>query len=1068
MTDPEGAQSYDALCAENQSLRQRIVALEQQLETTTQELHLFRALADNSPDGVGFGTLDGVLTYVNQAYCQMAQMDELPDPLTIEHVYADHPELVLDMYEQTREHGSWHGVLDFKRQDGTTFKGELSANIICDHVTSEPCAISGILRDVTETLELRESLQRSQNLIQAFIDHSTSVLFVKDLDGNFLLASHHLASLLHMNPTQMCDQNQTDLFPPDMVVAWEEEDRQILETGAALEVEELAPLEDGTHTIITTKFPIYDARGAAYAIGGISIDITARKRTEQALAESEQIFRSFFEQSKDGLVLTNSEGNVIAWNAGAEELTGITRDEVLGKPVWDAQFQIVPAEYRTNEVYEKTRDQTRAFLETGEVPGLGQWIGQDIERSDRTRRSVHFLTFPIETSYGRLLGSITRDITELVQLDALREEIERRRRVEQELRHSEARYRLLVETSPDAIVLFDMEHNVSFCNQRAAEMHGYDNPDDLIGTNMRALMADTEQQEVVENYHHILRTGSSSNFERTLVRRDGSTFPAEISTSFIPDDQQNPSAFLGIARDITERKQAEQKLRESDQRLRTLVNAAPVAILIWRGDTLYYGNTAAETLFGYTQQELQSQSLEQLIHPDSQALIRAQGEQRYLGKHIEERYGLPIVTNQGTMRWVDMVATTVGTDEHAFLLVLALDKTRQKQADDAQAEAYKRLEQTNAILQHNRDVLRTIFDNINDGLVLIDHNGMVQATNRMMSKLLVKPFAALVNQPWATLCSTNKDEMAHDMATGFPGLWALETLHNGRSQNRRFRCRCLDDNNIRTLDMKTIPLALNNETTSSYPAIEHMILHIVDVSENLRANALQIENERLLTTQQINNIVAHELRNLLQIVRANLELFQEDSEDQREHSLETIYEETVRACSIVESLRDVYHKPSAPKTMVNVNQMVEHVRELTSGVLSKQHIAFDCHLSPDPPYIYSRTDELIMVLFNLVFNAMVFMPGGGTLCVTTTLEPPQDQDQDQDRVCITVSDTGTGIPEEIREHVFEPFFTTREDGMGVGLFVCKQFVTNHNGTIHVESQLGAGTTFVIRIPVYTP
>lgn len=782
---------------------------------------------------------------------------------------------------------------------------------------------------------------------------------------------------------------------------------------------------------------------------------TSSPGTPMPSAQDDQRFYRFFHQSKDGLVLTDQEGKVAAWNEGAETLTGLKREDVLGKPVWDVQFQIIPREDRTPDVYEMGRTMTLAFLETGQAPGLGQWIGRDIERPDGTRRSVHFLTFPIQTEQGLLLGSITRDITDLVQLDALRKEIALRKRVEQDLRQSEERYRMLIETSPDAIVMFDHEQTVLFCNQRMVEMHGYDRCEELYGIDLRTLIAPEEFERAELNLRRILENRSVKNFERMLLRKDGSRFPAEISTSVISGLEEKPVLFLSIARDITTRKQAEVALQESDLRFRTLVEAAPIAILVWQGDQLHYINKAAENLFGYPYEEARKLEVWQIVHPDSHSLIREQAEKRHAGESFDERYGIPIVTRYGDIRWLDVIATTIGTDDHAFLLVIASDMTEQKKTEDERLAALERLELANCELQRSRDLLHVTFDNIQDGLALIDHEGVVLAANRMMIELLDLPLNDIINRTWKSLDTAHKQG---DTTTEscFPGLWVLESLYDGLPHHQQTHCFYAGERH--TFDMQTVPVSSRTVIADS-PFVELLVLHVVDVTENLKAEALLIKNEHLLANRRLTEMVAHDLSTPLQILTALFEMLPYDSELQRQARLVTAQKEIERMSLIVAKLRDVYHIPPYTEGPVDINQMIEQVQILSSGKMAKHRILCECSLSPEQPFIYGYADELIQVLFNLISNAMEFMPDGGILRLATRTDG-------EDTVCIDVSDTGAGISPDIQMHIFEPFFTTRAHGTGLGLSICQRIVGQHNGHICVQSKPGTGTTFSIHLPRY--
>jgi len=143
-------------------------------------------------------------------------------------------------------------------------------------------------------------------------------------------------------------------------------------------------------------------------------EIAERNRIADALHESEEKFRRFFEQSYDGLVLCDNKGTVIEWNRGKERIWGISREDVLGRPIWDVIYQGTAEEHRSLETYEWIKQATQDLLnkDYADFPMREQWVGREVQRPDGSRRTIHSLVFPIQTDRGLLLGSITRDITE--------------------------------------------------------------------------------------------------------------------------------------------------------------------------------------------------------------------------------------------------------------------------------------------------------------------------------------------------------------------------------------------------------------------------------------------------------------------------------------------------------------------------------------------------------------------------------------------------------------------------------------------------------------------------------
>jgi PAS domain S-box-containing protein len=159
-------------------------------------------------------------------------------------------------------------------------------------------AIGGIATDITDRKRIEEQLRQSQNLLQGVIDNSPAGIFVKDMEGRFLLVNTKLSAMLHMTPEQMIGNRDADLFPPEMVAEWRERNRSAVDAQKAVETEEAFPMEDGLHTFITVNFPLFDDQGGVYATGTITTDITERIRAEE---ERTVLQQQIIEAQRDAL-----------------------------------------------------------------------------------------------------------------------------------------------------------------------------------------------------------------------------------------------------------------------------------------------------------------------------------------------------------------------------------------------------------------------------------------------------------------------------------------------------------------------------------------------------------------------------------------------------------------------------------------------------------------------------------------------------------------------------------------------------------------------------------------------
>jgi PAS domain S-box-containing protein len=178
------------------------------------------------------------------------------------------------------------------RKDGSRFPVELSVTALRDE-SNNITGFLGIGNDVAERKQALAALQESEARLQAFIDNAGSVIYIKNIQGQYILINRQYETLFHLDRTTTQGKTDHDIFPQDIADTFRENDLQVLTAGKAVKSEELAPQDDGLHTYLSVKFPLLDSTGNPYAICGISTDITERKQAEKALAQqAEELARS--------------------------------------------------------------------------------------------------------------------------------------------------------------------------------------------------------------------------------------------------------------------------------------------------------------------------------------------------------------------------------------------------------------------------------------------------------------------------------------------------------------------------------------------------------------------------------------------------------------------------------------------------------------------------------------------------------------------------------------------------------------------------------------------------------
>lgn len=261
---------------------------------------------------------------------------------------------------------------------------------------------------VFERRRAEEKLVSIEERFQTILDNAPAVVYLKDKEGRYLFVNRYFESLSLRHRRDVIGKTDYDIFPHDLAESYRHHDQMALESGKPMEFEETTRQMEGFRTYISIKFPLFDVVGSMYGVGGVSTDITERKRIEESLRENEERFRSVAESANDAIVLANAVGNIIFWNRTAERMFGYSASEVAGKPL-------------TILMPERFRDGHRKGLERLRNTGESRLIGRRIELVGLNKTGAEF---PIELSLSSWKTSDTVFYSGIIQDISVRKQAE--------------------------------------------------------------------------------------------------------------------------------------------------------------------------------------------------------------------------------------------------------------------------------------------------------------------------------------------------------------------------------------------------------------------------------------------------------------------------------------------------------------------------------------------------------------------------------------------------------------------------------------------------------------------
>ncbi|HVP42912.1 MAG TPA: PAS domain S-box protein [Terriglobales bacterium] len=388
--------------------------------------------------------------------------------------------------------------------------------------------------------------------------------------------------------------------------------------------------------------------------------LRAASSAEQALRESEAKFRAVTETTVSAIFIVQNDRYVYV-NPACEQISGYSRQELLRMPYW----QLSSPEEREMAV-----QMAKARLRGEPAPARQE---RKLIRKDGGIRWLDFTATVIEFQGAPAILGTAFDITE-------------RKHAEDDLRVQKAYLEQLFDSAPEAIALLNHERSIVRVNREFQRLFGY-GPGECVGRDIDMIVPEERRAEsgfILDT----LSRGGPVNVETTRRRKDGSVVQVSMLATPISLSRSQTAMYL-IFRDITEQKRAQEALRESESKFRTVAETAPIAIYIHDGERFLYLNPASEQISGYSRAELLQHGPWRLVHPEYMELLRRRTAARQRGENVLTRYEFPIIAKSGETRWLDFSAGVIQFEGQQAILATAVDITERKRAEGLQTALYR-------------------------------------------------------------------------------------------------------------------------------------------------------------------------------------------------------------------------------------------------------------------------------------------------------------------------------------------------------------------------------------------
>ncbi len=901
-----------------------------------------------------------------------------------------------------------------------------------DLATLEPLAATAAL--AIENARLFQETDRLRVYNQNIIRSLQEGILMEAADGRITFANSVLLEMLgYQYPEELLGKDWRVICAPQALVLVEQQTSQRLE-GLCSRYETELITKDGRFVpvLISSRLLFEEAR----YVGTLSVftDITERKRTEElsrrqrdlalllsATVDLEQALQRCMEMALEisgldaaSIYLLDEVTNEIY----LAQALGMT-PEVTRFPAFSAPFEIFIA----------FQPQYMHYQEVGFYFPAGP---------EENLRAVGFI--PILRYEERVVACMCVASRLLLQIpEAVRPALEgiaaqvgsvlARLKAEQALRESQARYRAVSELTSDYAysLLVDFGERMSFewVTDAFMRITGYNVAQVQELGGLEALIH-PEDRAIFHLRCQLLIAGQTDVSEFRIITRQGEVrWLREHGSPVWDEGHTRVVRIFGAAQDVTERKWMEESLRESEERLRQIIQQMPYPMEVCTPDGLeIMANPAFLDQFG----SLNGIGLIERLG------LKARMAPVYEGfpVFLPEVTTVPIDARRGGEKEVFEVTLFPvfrPSGELRNVVTIWQEITERRRAE----AALRRSEQRFRSLVESADDLIFVQD-LPEGRYLLFHSPA-------RYPLLSQDFEGHCPEDClppevAALHREKLQQVAQERATV-----VFEEERDFRAQRFYF---------MTTLS----PIRDSDGRVNAVVGISR------DVSAQRRMQARIIQSDRLVIVGKLAASVAHEINNPLQSILGCLGLAQEALEEGREvgQYLRVARDEVRRIARIVGRMRNLYRPESGEVAPASANELLEEVLELSRKQCQDSQVEVFWLPEPQLPMLLVGADRIKQVFFNLLLNAIVAMPKGGQLQISTayTVSPPG--------VRIEFADTGVGIDPEVLPHIFEPFFSTRSDGTGLGLSISMGIVEQYGGRIEAQSQLGLGSIFTIWLP----
>jgi len=642
-----------------------------------------------------------------------------------------------------------------------------------------------IAQDITERKKAEQAMADEATRRRILIEQSRDGIVILDESGKVYDANQCFAEMLGYTP-----EEARELHVWDWDTQWSrgqllEMIQNVGESGDHFETYHRR--KDGTaiDVEISTNGAICEGQKLVFCV---CRDVTERKHMEDELQSEKNKLQSVVDALEYGLTIQDKDYNIIYQNKPSQKPFGAHLGEKCYR-VYAGRDEVCEG----CPVEQSFKDGKSHTVERERVLPSGEVIFWENTAS------------PIRDSNGNIVSclEITRNITE-------------RKRVEEALQESQEALRKMFESVTEGISVIDLNGVITEVNQRTVEIHGFSSKDEILGKNAFDLVAPKDHKRIADNMRQALKQGTISGVEYTLLKADGTKFPAELSTSVLKDAAGKVIGHITIARDVTKRKQMEELFK-------TVTNSSPVGIYIVQDKKFILANPRFQKLTGYSEEELLGMDSLGLVLPEDREAVRKKAVKMLKGERSSP-YQFRVIHKSGSARWVMETVTSIQYRGRRAILGNYMDITERRQTEEK--------------IQQQNEFLNNILDALTHPFYVLDANDYTIKMGNLATKA-----GNLLENPTCYALTHKTDKPCR----GADHICPLEEVKRTKKPVVVEHIHYDEDDNARNIEVHGYPIFDNDGN------VVQMIEYSLDITERKRAEEALRESEEFRSSLLANS-----------------------------------------------------------------------------------------------------------------------------------------------------------------------------------------------------------------------